>query len=88
MFIDTNVLVAARFMAALVHVAACRCLDRAGDSEEPMRISRQVVMSAQSEVPNHPRGRPSAPRIEHNPPLPAIAQRHTDESHQLSTKSG
>ena len=43
MFIDTNVLVAARFVTAPAHVAACRCLDRAGNSEEPLHISRQVV---------------------------------------------
>ena len=43
MFVDTNVLVAARFMTAPAHVAACRCLDRAGDSEEPLHISRQIV---------------------------------------------
>ena len=43
MFIDTNVLVAARFMTAPAHVVACRCLDRAGDSEEPLHISRQIV---------------------------------------------
>ena len=43
MFVDTNVLVAARFMTAPAHVVACRCLDRAGDSEEPLHISRQIV---------------------------------------------
>ena len=43
MFVDTNVLVAARFKTASDHVAACRCLDRAGNSEEPLRISRQIV---------------------------------------------
>ena len=43
MFIDSNVLVAARFVTAPAHVAACRCLDRAGNSEEPLHISRQVV---------------------------------------------
>ena len=31
MFIDANVLVAARFVTAPAHVAACRCLDRAGN---------------------------------------------------------
>ena len=87
MFIDANVFVAARFVAAPAHAAACRCLGRAGDSEEPMRISRQVVMSAQAEVPNHPRGKLPAPRIKHNPPLPALARHHTGESHQLSTRS-
>ena len=30
MFVDTNVLVAARFVTAPSHVAACRCLDRTG----------------------------------------------------------
>ena len=43
MFVDTNVLVAARFVTAPAHLAACRCLDRAGNSEEPLHISRQVV---------------------------------------------
>lgn len=43
MFIDTNVLVAARFVTAPAHVAACRCLDRTGNREEPLHISRQVV---------------------------------------------
>ena len=43
MFVDTNVLVAARFVNAVGHVAACRCLDRAGNSEEPLHISRQIV---------------------------------------------
>ena len=43
MFVDTNILVAARFTTAPDHVAACRCLDRAGNSEEPLRISRQIV---------------------------------------------
>ena len=43
MFIDTNVLVAARFMTASAHVVACRCLDRAGNSEEPLLISHQIV---------------------------------------------
>ena len=43
MFVDTNVLVAARFMTPPAHVVACRCLDRAGDSEEPLHISRQIV---------------------------------------------
>ena len=43
MFVDTNVLVAARFVNAFGHVAACRCLDRAGNSEEPLHISRQIV---------------------------------------------
>ena len=43
MFIDTNVLVAARFVTAPDHVAACGCLDRAGNSEEPLHISRQII---------------------------------------------
>lgn len=43
MFIDTNVLVAARFVTAPAHVAARLCLDRAGNSEEPLHISRQIV---------------------------------------------
>ena len=43
MFVDTNVLVAARFVTAPAHLTACRCLDRAGNSEEPLHISRQIV---------------------------------------------
>ena len=43
MFVDTDVLVATRFVAAPAHAAACRCLDRAGNSEEPLHISRQIV---------------------------------------------
>ena len=43
MFIDTNVLVAARFVTAAVHEAACGYLDRAGNSDEPLHISRQIV---------------------------------------------
>ena len=43
MFIDADVLVAARFITAPAHVAACRCLDRAGGNEEPMRIGRRIV---------------------------------------------
>ena len=33
MFVDTNILVAARFVTAPAHVAACRCLDRAGNKD-------------------------------------------------------
>ena len=43
MFVDTNVLVAARFVTAPAHATACRCLDRAGNDEEPLHISRQIV---------------------------------------------
>ena len=43
MFVDTNVLVAARFVNHPEHLAACRCLDRAGNSEESLHISRQIV---------------------------------------------
>ena len=43
MFVDTNVLVAARFVNALGHLATCRCLDRVGNTEEPLHISRQIV---------------------------------------------
>ena len=43
MFIDTNVLVAARFVSDPRHLVACRCLDRAGNNEEPLHISRQIV---------------------------------------------
>ena len=41
--LDTNVLVAARFVTAPGHLAACRCLDHVGNGEEPLQISRQVV---------------------------------------------
>ena len=43
MFVDTNILVAARFVTAPAHVTACRCLDRTGNSSEPLHISRQIV---------------------------------------------
>ena len=43
MFVDTNILVAARFVTAPAHVTACRCLDRIGNSGEPLHISRQIV---------------------------------------------
>ncbi len=43
MFVDTNVLVAARFVTAPAHVTACRRLDRAGNSDELLHISRQIV---------------------------------------------
>ena len=43
MFVDTNVLVAARFVTAPAHLTTCRCLDRTGNSGEPLHISRQVV---------------------------------------------
>ena len=43
MFVDTNVLVAARFVTAPAHVATRRFLDRIGNSGEPLHISRQVV---------------------------------------------
>ena len=43
MFVDTNVLVAARFVNAPGHLAACRSLDYAGNSEEPLHISHQIV---------------------------------------------
>ena len=43
MFVDTNVLVAARFVTAPAHHAACRCLDHVGNTDEPLHISRQVV---------------------------------------------
>lgn len=43
MFVDTNVFVAARFANAPDHVVACRCLDRAGNSDESLHISRQIV---------------------------------------------
>ena len=43
MFVDTNILVAARFVTAPAHVTICRCLDRIGNSGEPLHISRQIV---------------------------------------------
>ena len=43
MFVDTNILVSARFVTAPAHVTACRCLDRIGNSGEPLHISRQIV---------------------------------------------
>ena len=43
MFVDTNILVAARFVTAPAHVTACRCLDRIGNSGEALHISRQIV---------------------------------------------
>ena len=43
MFVDTNVLVAARFVNAPGHLATCRSLDHAGNSEESLYISRQIV---------------------------------------------
>ncbi len=43
MFLDTNVLVLARFEAAPRHVLARRRMREAGDSGEALRISRQVL---------------------------------------------
>ncbi len=43
MFIDTNVLVYARFLEAPHHRAARQLLDRAIQDAEPLRISRQVI---------------------------------------------
>ena len=43
MFVDSNILVAARVVTAPAHVTACRCLDRVGSSGEPLHISRQIV---------------------------------------------
>ena len=43
MFVDTNVLVAVRFVTAPDHVAARASLNRAGGSTETLHISRQVV---------------------------------------------
>ena len=43
MFVDTNILVAARFLTAPAHVTACRCLDYIGNSGETLHISRQIV---------------------------------------------
>ena len=43
MFVDTNVLVAARFVTAPAHATVCRCLDRIGNSGEALHISRQIV---------------------------------------------
>ena len=43
MFIDTNVLVAVRFVTAPDHGTALTGLNRAGESTEPLYISRQIV---------------------------------------------
>lgn len=43
MFIDTNVLVAVRFVTAPHHASARASVDRAGGGSEPLRISRQVL---------------------------------------------
>ena len=43
MFVDTNILVAARFVTAPAHVTACHYLDRIGNGGEPLHISRQIV---------------------------------------------
>lgn len=43
MFIDTNVLVAVRFVTAPHHASARASVDRAGGGAEPLRISRQVL---------------------------------------------
>ena len=43
MFIDADVLVAARFMTAPAHVAVCRCLDRMNDAlMDAMRLIAQL----------------------------------------------
>ena len=43
MFVDTNVLVAVRFVTAPHHRIAVSNLDRLGNSPETLRISRQVL---------------------------------------------
>ena len=43
MFVDTNILVAARFLTAPAHVTACRCLNRIGNTGEALHISRQII---------------------------------------------
>ena len=43
MFADTNVLVYARFAEAADHDRARRCLERALNNPEPLRISRQII---------------------------------------------
>ena len=43
MFVDTNVLVGARFTTSPCHAAARATFARAGVNSEPIRISRQVV---------------------------------------------
>ena len=43
MFVDTNVLVAARFSSAPSHQVAAACLARLGGSGEPLRLSLQVL---------------------------------------------
>ena len=43
MFVDTNVLVAVRFVTAPAHTIARAALNRAGESTETLYISRQIV---------------------------------------------
>ena len=43
MFLDTNVLVRARFEAAPGHIPARQRIQEAGESDEPLHISRQVL---------------------------------------------
>ena len=43
MFVDTNVLINARFTDAPHHAAARASLENANDSSEPLRISRQIL---------------------------------------------
>ena len=43
MFLDTNVLVRARFEAAPSHRLARRLLSEAGEADEALHISRQVI---------------------------------------------
>ena len=50
MFVDTNVLVPARFRTAPFHEAARAALTHAGRSSEPIRISRQVLREYLSTV--------------------------------------
>ena len=43
MFVDTNVLVNARFAEAVDHIRARDVLDRAAFDREPLKISRQII---------------------------------------------
>ena len=64
MFVDTNVLVPARFRTAPSHEAARAALVRAGHDPEPIRISRQILREYLSAVTRRPHW---------SEPLPAAA---------------
>lgn len=70
MFVDTNVLVPARFRTAPSHEAARAALVRAGRDPEPIRISRQILREYLSAVTR---------RQHWSEPLPAAAALHDVE---------